>query len=73
MKSLLLVLSLSVVAAPAWAGKSCEALKSEIDAKIQGHGVKTYTLDVVGNDAVGDAKVVGSCEGGSKKVIYKRG
>jgi hypothetical protein len=61
-------------AAPAKAtGRSCDEVKAEIDAKIKAKGVKAFTLDVVGKEEVGDAKVVGSCEGGSKKITYKRG
>ncbi|GAA5159456.1 DUF1161 domain-containing protein [Viridibacterium curvum] len=58
---------------PAWAAKSCDELKSEIEAKLQGHGVKSYTLDVVVSDASGDGKVVGTCETGKKKILYKKG
>jgi uncharacterized protein DUF1161 len=53
--------------------KACEDLKAEIDAKLQQKGVKSYTLDVVANEEVKDQKVVGSCDGGTKKITYKRG
>ena len=53
--------------------KPCEELKAEIDAKLQQKGVKAYTLDIVANDDVKDQKVVGSCDGGTKKITYKRG
>lgn len=63
-----------LLTSPAWAAKSCDELKSAIDTKIQSKGVKGYTLDVVpAADEVKDGKVVGSCEGGSKKIVYKRG
>jgi hypothetical protein len=62
----------SLSAASAFA-TSCDEVKSQVDAKIKGHGVKTYTLDVVAADDVKAQKVVGSCEGGKKKVVYKRG
>ncbi|CAK8723989.1 DUF1161 domain-containing protein [Candidatus Electrothrix aarhusensis] len=57
--------------------KPCEALKAEIAAKINTAGVKSYGLTVVKNEeiAIGKAvkgKVVGSCEAGSKKIIYTR-
>jgi hypothetical protein len=55
------------------AGKSCEDLKAEIDGKIKAKGVKAFTLDVVPAADVKDAKVVGSCESGAKKITYKRG
>jgi len=54
--------------------KACEELKSEIAAKLDAKGVKDYSLDVVAKDAdASDAKVVGTCEGGSKKIVYKKG
>jgi hypothetical protein len=48
-------------------------VKASIDAKLKAKGVKSFTLDVVDKDQVKDAKVVGSCEGGKKKITYKRG
>lgn len=54
------------------AGKACEELKSEIAAKLDAKNVTGYTLDIVEADKVGDAKVVGSCEGGSRKITYSR-
>jgi hypothetical protein len=54
------------------AGKSCEELKTEITAKMEAKGVKSPKLDIVDNDKVGDAKVVGSCDGGTKKITYAK-
>jgi hypothetical protein len=54
------------------AGKPCEELKTEIAAKLDAKNVTGYTLDVVEADKVGDAKVVGSCEGGAKKITYAK-
>jgi hypothetical protein len=67
-----LVLGLS---GSAWGqAKPCDELKSEIEAKLKAKGVAKYTLDIVAaSDAKGDAQVVGSCEGGSKRIVYKRG
>jgi Protein of unknown function (DUF1161) len=56
----------------ALAAKPCEELKSEIATKLDANGVKDYSLEVVATDEVGEQKVVGSCEGGTKKIIYKR-
>jgi uncharacterized protein DUF1161 len=53
--------------------KACEDLKGEIDTKLQQKGVKSYTLDIVPNESVKEEKVVGSCDGGTKKITYKRG
>jgi hypothetical protein len=52
--------------------KSCEELKSEIAAKLDAKGVKNYTLDIVAADQVKDQQVVGSCDGGTKRIVYKR-
>jgi Protein of unknown function (DUF1161) len=66
-----LVLGLS---ATAWAQKKdCNELKSEIEAKIKKNGVEKFTVDVVDKDAQSDGKVVGTCDGGAKKIVYKRG
>lgn len=64
---------LSLAGTAAAAGKSCEDLKSEIDAKLQAKGVSSYTLDVVEKGSAADQKVVGTCEGGAKEIVYKRG
>jgi Protein of unknown function (DUF1161) len=52
--------------------KSCDDLKAEIAKKIEANGVKNYTLDVVDKDAQADGKVVGTCGGGTKKIVYNR-
>jgi len=54
------------------AGKSCDELKTKIAAHLDGKNVTGYTLDIVDADKVGDAKVVGSCEGGAKKITYAK-
>ncbi len=54
------------------AGKSCDELKTEIAAKLDAKKVSGYTLDIVAADKTGDAKVVGSCEGGAKKITYAK-
>jgi hypothetical protein len=56
----------------ALAFKPCEELKSEIAAKLDAAGVKSYSLDIVASDKVGEAKVVGSCDAGTKKITYAR-
>jgi hypothetical protein len=58
----------------AWAQvKPCEELKGEIDAKIKKNGVAKFTLDIVDANAQSDGKVVGTCDGGAKKIVYKKG
>lgn len=74
MKRISIVLvAFAVFAIPAFAQqKSCEELKSEIAAKLDAKGVKDYTLNIVANEEVKDAQVVGSCEAGTKKITYER-
>lgn len=73
MKIAVLAAVAALAATPAFAGKSCEDLKNEIAQKIQGKGVKAFTLDVVGKAEEKPGKVVGTCEGGAKKLVYQRG
>jgi hypothetical protein len=61
-----------IAAAPAFAEKNCEELKSEIAAKLDAKGVKGYTLEIVASEEVKDQKVIGSCEVGKKKITYKK-
>ena len=49
-------------------------LKSEIAAQIDAKGASGYSLEVVDKGATpSDHKVVGTCEGGTKEIAYKRG
>ncbi len=52
--------------------KSCEELKGEIEAKLKAKGVVGYTLEIIPTDQVKDQKIIGSCEGGAKKISYSR-
>jgi len=74
MKKFLLAVGLLSMAGTALAaGKPCEELKSEIAAKIDAKGASGYSLEVVDKGTSTDAKVVGTCEGGTKEIVYKRG
>ena len=72
MKALSLLAVLMLASTPVLAKKDCNELKSEIEAKIKSNGVKSFTLEIVSGD-VKEGKVVGSCDGGAKKIVYKRG
>ena len=52
--------------------KPCEELKSEIAGKLDAKGVKSYSLEIVAKDADTEGKAVGTCEGGTKKIMYRR-
>lgn len=55
--------------------KPCKELKDEIAEKIKAAGVHSYLLNIVDTwkvdkGIVPQGKIVGSCEGGTKKIIY---
>ena len=56
--------------AHAQAAKPCEELKDEITKKLDAKGVKGYTLEIVAKDKDAEGKTVGTCDGGTKKIIY---
>ena len=59
-------------AAPAQTAKPCEELKDEITKKLDAKGVKGYTLEIVAKDKDAEGKVVGTCDGGTKKILYNK-
>ncbi|MGP6462322.1 DUF1161 domain-containing protein [Pseudomonas parakoreensis] len=64
-------LATSVFAAP----KDCEELRKEIEVKIQANAVPSYTLEIVSKEEADKhdvAMVVGTCENGSKAIIYQK-
>lgn len=67
------LLILSLATASAHAVKDCGELKAEIAEKIKANKVTSFGLEVVPAAEVGERKVVGSCEGGTKKIVYLRG
>jgi Protein of unknown function (DUF1161) len=58
--------------APAQTAKPCEELKDEITKKLDAKGVKGYTLEIVAKDKDAEGKTVGTCDGGTKKIIYSK-
>jgi len=70
-----ILIALAAIALPfanASAAKPCEELKTEIAAKMDAKGVKDYSLEIVASDQAGDRKVVGSCDGGTNKILYSK-
>src|SRR6266700_1612604 len=74
MKLLAAIGVLLFVSAPAHAqaAKPCEELKDEITKKLDAKGVKGYTLDIVAKDKDAEGKIVGTCDGDTKKILYNR-
>jgi Protein of unknown function (DUF1161) len=68
----LLGIFLLAVYAPA-AVKPCEELKTEIAAKLDAKGAKGYQLEIVATADAKDKTVIGSCDGGTKNIVYTKG
>lgn len=49
---------------------TCDELRAEVETKIRSSGVAQFTISVADTDAVVPGKVVGSCDMGSKKLLY---
>lgn len=52
---------------------ACDELKSRLAARID-PGIRVYTLEAVAADATmpPGAKVIGTCEGGARKIVFSR-
>jgi len=74
MGRIVLAVLAAALAQPALAQKKpCAELKAEIEAKLKAKGVTKYALEIVAAGEAKDAKEVGSCDGGAKRIVYKRG
>jgi hypothetical protein len=72
MRTMCIAAALTFLAGPAFA-TPCDDVKAKIAEKLDKKGVKNYTLEAVADADVKDRKVVGTCEGGKKKLVYTRG
>jgi Protein of unknown function (DUF1161) len=73
MKRMIWVLMLAFSVGTVFAQKkSCEDLKAEVSSKLDAKGVKNYELKIVAAEVVKGETVVGSCDGGTKRVTYTR-
>ncbi|MBC3206221.1 MULTISPECIES: DUF1161 domain-containing protein [unclassified Pseudomonas] len=64
-------LAMSAIAAP----KDCEELRKEIEIKIQAKAIPSYTLEIITAEEAkqhDEAMIVGSCENGTKRIIYQK-
>ena len=57
--------------------KPCEELKEEIATKIDAKGITSYELTIIKseeaeNGTAAKGEIVGSCEGGTKKILYTK-
>jgi len=54
------------------ARKPCEELKAEIAKKLDAKNVAGYSLEIVDKGKEGEGKVVGTCDGGTKSIVYSK-
>jgi hypothetical protein len=66
------VLFFMSVSAFAQGPKPCEELKAEIAKKLEAKEVKAYSLDIVEKDKQAEGQTVGTCDGGTKKIVYRK-
>ncbi|MBD8527759.1 DUF1161 domain-containing protein [Pseudomarimonas arenosa] len=52
--------------------KACTELKQEIAAKIEANGVRHFSLEIVAPDQLDGAVNVGRCDGGTRRIAYRR-
>ena len=68
-----LVVSLMLSTTSGWAAiTSCDKIIDKINTKLEHKEVTGYSLTIVSKDTETKSRVVGVCEGGSKKIIYKK-
>jgi len=72
MKLWLIPFTFAAVAGAAHAAESCEVLRAQIEAKISAAGVTRFAVLTVDANAPAAGQVVGSCELGTRKIVYQR-
>jgi hypothetical protein len=68
-----LTLVLLACASTASLADPCEPIRARIEAQIRDAGVASFTVTAVDLDAAVPGEVVGSCDNGSKKIMYAKG
>ncbi|MGR4872004.1 DUF1161 domain-containing protein [Variovorax sp. LARHSF232] len=51
---------------------NCDAIRAQIDAKVRATGVTDFSLAVLEANAQADGRVVGSCDLGTRKIVYQK-
>ena len=73
-KTLLLAVVLVLASAPSFAQDdlTCDQARRQLEKKMRNAGEKDFYLDVVPAGKVGNARVVGSCDDGKSRIVYRR-
>ncbi len=66
----LLAVTLLLGSPASYAANNCDSIRAQIDAKIRASGVENFVLSVVEAEAKVSGKVLGSCDLGTKKIVY---
>ena len=61
-----------LLAGSAAAATNCDALRDQIDSKISAAGVLRYSVTVVDAGDSVEGRIVGSCDRGKKKIVYRQ-
>ena len=72
MKLWLISIACIAAAGATHAAESCETLRAQIESKISAAGVTRFAVLTVDTNAPATGQVVGSCELGTKKIVYQR-
>lgn len=67
------IVVLASLCASAQVRRPCDEVKAEITKKIEANKVSSYWLEIVDKGKQKDGAVVGSCDGGTKVIVYHRG
>ena len=70
MRSITTLAGLLMLTGAAQAAGNCDSIRDQIDAKVRAGGVSRFTLTVVDAGTTAAGRNVGSCERGSKKIMY---
>lgn len=74
MKYVFAMLAMAVMATPVWAKQDCEELRDRIAAKLESKKIASYSLEIIdAKQPHKGGRVVGTCDLGSKKIIYTKG
>lgn len=72
MKKVFVALALAVAGSPAGA-VTCESLQAAVEARIKAAGVAQFSVTVLDAQAATTDQVVGSCDLGRRKLVYRKG
>lgn len=68
-----IVLLVAAAPAAASAAVTCEGIRADVEAKIRAAGVTAFSVTIVDAAASAPGRIVGSCERGTRKLMYVQG